>query len=212
MDEVFRALADASRRKLLDRLNARNGQSLRELSEGLEMSRQAVTKHLSVLEAAGLVTVVRHGREKLHYLNPVPIHDVADRWIGRYERGRLTVLSRLKHSLEGAEAGTAADTEAGTEEGSAMTATGRPQFVYSIYIRTTPEKLYQALTDPEFIKVYMGGTGPSRPGSRARPSAGSRTRTGSSRSWASACWRPSPAGGCRTRGTPSSRGTRRCSA
>lgn len=153
MDEVFRALADASRRMLLDRLNARNGQSLRELSEGLEMSRQAVTKHLSVLEAARLITTVKHGREKLHYLNPVPIHEVADRWIGRYERGRLTTLSHLKRSLE-------AGREAGTEEGRAMTAVNKPEFVYVIYIQTTPEKLYRALTEPEFVKVYMGGTGP----------------------------------------------------
>jgi len=142
MDAVFKALADASRRRLLDRLNARNGQSLRELSEGLEMSRQAVSKHLAVLEAANLVTAVRHGREKLHYLNPVPIHDIADRWIGRYERGRLAVLSRLKHSLE---------------EGPAM---AKPEFVYVTYIQTTPERLYQALTDPELIELYMGGTGP----------------------------------------------------
>lgn len=149
MDEVFRALADASRRQLLDRLNARNGQSLRELSEGLEMSRQAVTKHLAVLEAARLVTAVRHGREKLHYLNPVPLHEVADRWIGRYERGRLAALSRLKRSLE-----------AGTEAGTEGTAMSKPEFVYVTYIQTTPEKLYRALTDPEFIKVYMGGTGP----------------------------------------------------
>ena len=96
MDAVFRALADASRRQLLDRLNARNGQSLRELSEGLDMSRQAVSKHLAVLEAAQLVIPVRHGRLRLHYLNPVPIRQMADRWIGRYERGRLMALSHLK--------------------------------------------------------------------------------------------------------------------
>ncbi|MET9336187.1 metalloregulator ArsR/SmtB family transcription factor [Nonomuraea sp. NPDC003804] len=92
MDAVFKALADTSRRRLLDRLNERNGQTLLELTQGLGMSRQAVSKHLAVLEAANLVSTVRHGREKLHYLNPVPIHEIADRWIGRYERGRLSVL------------------------------------------------------------------------------------------------------------------------
>ncbi|MEV6651974.1 metalloregulator ArsR/SmtB family transcription factor [Streptomyces sp. NPDC051219] len=141
MDAVFRALADPSRRQLLDRLNGRNGQTLRELSEGLDMSRQAVSKHLAVLESALLVTSVRRGREKLHYLNPLPIQEIADRWIGQYERGRLAVLSHLKQTLEGP----------------AMT---KPEFVYVTYIQTTAEKLYQALTDPEFIKVYMGGHGP----------------------------------------------------
>jgi DNA-binding transcriptional ArsR family regulator/uncharacterized protein YndB with AHSA1/START domain len=143
MDEVFRALADPSRRQLLDRLHARNGQSLRELSEGLEMTRQAVSKHLAVLAAAHLVTTVRHGRQKLHYLNPVPVREIADRWIGKYESGRLTALTRLKRTLEGS--------------GSAM---DKPAFVYVIYIQTTPERLYRALTEWEFIETYMGGWGP----------------------------------------------------
>jgi DNA-binding transcriptional ArsR family regulator len=81
MDEVFKALADASRRSLLDRLHAKNGQTLNELCDGLAMTRQAVTKHLGILEAASLVTTLRHGREKLHYLNPVPIHQIGERWI-----------------------------------------------------------------------------------------------------------------------------------
>ena len=101
MDEVFKALADASRRSLLDRLHAHNGQTLNELCDGLAMTRQAVTKHLAILEAANLVTTFRHGREKLHYLNPVPIQEIADRWIGKYERGRLAALADLKRRLEG---------------------------------------------------------------------------------------------------------------
>ena len=100
MDEVFKALADASRRSLLDRLHARNGQTLNELCEGLSMTRQAVTKHLVILEEANLVTTIRHGREKLHYLNPVPIHEIAERWIGKYERNRLSTLAELKRGLE----------------------------------------------------------------------------------------------------------------
>src|ERR1700722_11456305 len=100
MDKVFKALADPGRRQLLDRLHADNGQSLGELCEHLEMTRQAVTKHLKLLEAANLVVVVWHGREKLHFLNPVPILEIADRWIGKFERGRLRVLADLKKKLE----------------------------------------------------------------------------------------------------------------
>lgn len=100
MDAAFKALADKSRRQLLDRLHNKNGQSLGELCEGLDMSRQAVTKHLAVLEGANLVVTQWRGREKLHYINPVPIFDIADRWIGKFERGRLRALSDLKKSLE----------------------------------------------------------------------------------------------------------------
>lgn len=100
MDEVFRALADASRRLLLDRLHAKNGQTLNELCDGLAMTRQAVTKHLAILEEANLVTTLRNGREKLHYLNPVPIHQIGERWIKKFERGKLAVLSELKRQLE----------------------------------------------------------------------------------------------------------------
>lgn len=100
MDEVFKALADTSRRSLLDRLHARNGQTLNELCEGLSMTRQAVTKHLVILEEANLVTTIRHGREKLHYLNPVPIHQIGERWIRKFERGKLAALSELKRQLE----------------------------------------------------------------------------------------------------------------
>ena len=100
MDAVFKALADRSRRKLLDRLYRSNGQTLTELCEHLDMTRQAVTKHLALLEAANLVAVVWRGREKLHYLNPVPIHEIYDRWIGKYERHRLEALRDLKRGLE----------------------------------------------------------------------------------------------------------------
>ncbi len=100
MDTVFRALADASRRQLLDRLHNKNGQTLGELCEGLAMSRQAVTKHLAILEDANLVASKRQGREKLHFINPVPINDIAERWIGKFERGRLAALSDLKRRLE----------------------------------------------------------------------------------------------------------------
>jgi DNA-binding transcriptional ArsR family regulator len=100
MDEVFKALADASRRELLDRLRAENGQTLSELCQRLAMTRQAVSKHLAILEKANLVATVKRGREKLHYLNPVPIHDIAERWIGKFERHRLQALSELKKGLE----------------------------------------------------------------------------------------------------------------
>ena len=100
-DKVFKALADPARRVLLDRLREANGQTLGRLAANLDMTRQAVSKHLAVLEAANLVTVVWRGREKLHYLNPVPIHDIAERWIGQFERGRLDALAELKKRLEG---------------------------------------------------------------------------------------------------------------
>lgn len=135
MDAVFKALADPSRRELLDRLNARNGQSLSELCDGLGMARQSVSKHLAVLEAAGLVTTARRGREKLHHLNTAPINDIADRWIGRYHRRRAQALADLKQALEG-------DAMSDTE------------FVYVTYIDTTPEQLWKALTDPAFTLRY----------------------------------------------------------
>ena len=137
MDAVFRALADPSRRRLLDRLNARNGQTLRELGDGLGMARQSVSKHLAVLEAAGVVTTVRRGREKLHYLNAAPINDIAERWIHRYDRSRVEALADLKRALEG-------------------TPMDKPEFVYTTYIHTTPERLWQALTEPAFTERYWG--------------------------------------------------------
>jgi DNA-binding transcriptional ArsR family regulator len=100
MDAVFRALADESRRALLDRLFAKNGQTLGELCDGLSMTRQAVSKHLAILESANLVSTRKIGRNKLHFLNPVPIHEIAGRWIGKFERARLDALSELKTRLE----------------------------------------------------------------------------------------------------------------
>jgi DNA-binding transcriptional ArsR family regulator len=99
-DAVFRALADASRRQLLDRLHRKNGQTLGELCQGLDMTRQAVTKHLAILEEANLVVSKRQGREKLHFINPVPINEIAERWIGKFERHRLQALSDMKKALE----------------------------------------------------------------------------------------------------------------
>jgi DNA-binding transcriptional ArsR family regulator len=100
MDAVFKALADPSRRKLLDRLRESNGQTLTELCRHLDMTRQAVTKHMRLLEEANLVATVWRGREKLHFLNPVPLHEIYERWIGKYERHRLQVLGDLKKGLE----------------------------------------------------------------------------------------------------------------
>jgi len=137
MDAIFRALADPSRRRLLDRLNERNGQTLRDLGSGLDMARQSVTKHLAILEAANLITTLRRGREKLHYLNPAPINDIAERWIHQYDRGRVRALADLKRALEDQHM-------------------GQTDFVYVTYMRTTPEKLWQALTDPSFTLRYWG--------------------------------------------------------
>lgn len=101
MDAVFRALADPVRRQLLDRLRANNGQTLNELCEGYDMTRQAVTKHLAILGTANLVVTQWRGREKLHFLNPVPIQSIAERWISKFEQPRLNALSELKRKLEG---------------------------------------------------------------------------------------------------------------
>lgn len=100
-DDVFKALADSSRRRLLDRLHATDGQSLGDLCTGLTMTRQAVAKHLAILEAANLVVSKRKGREKLHFINSVPIHEIAERWISKFDQPRLSALSALKRSLEG---------------------------------------------------------------------------------------------------------------
>ena len=140
LDEVFKALADPSRRRLLDSLNARNGQTLRELCAELDMARQSVSKHLAILEAANLVTTVRRGREKLHYLNAAPINEIGERWITHYETGRVEALADLKRALE---------------EDRPM---DKPTFVYTTYIQTTPERLWQALTEPAFTKRYWGLT------------------------------------------------------
>ncbi|MEU8827663.1 metalloregulator ArsR/SmtB family transcription factor [Streptomyces sp. NPDC048636] len=137
MDKVFKALADQTRRFLLDRLREHNGQTLGELCRSLEMARQSATQHLAVLEAARLVTTVRRGREKLHYLNPVPLHEVQERWIDRFERPRLRALSAVKQQAEESMA-------------------DKPTFVYVIYIESTPEKVWQALTDADLTAAYWG--------------------------------------------------------
>src|ERR1700691_6269856 len=100
MDDVFKALADASRRELLDRLRAENGQTLGDLCARLDMTRQAVSKHLAILEGANLVATLKRAREKLHYLHPVPIDEIGERWIGKFERSRLQALSDMKKALE----------------------------------------------------------------------------------------------------------------
>jgi uncharacterized protein YndB with AHSA1/START domain/DNA-binding transcriptional ArsR family regulator len=139
MDGVFRALADSGRRRLLDSLNARNGQTLRELCADMDMARQSVSKHLAVLEAANLVTTIWRGREKLHYLNPAPINDISERWINRYEQDRVHALADLKRALEDPRM-------------------DRPSFVYTTYIQTSREQLWEALTSPAFTERYWGMT------------------------------------------------------
>jgi len=147
MDEVFRALADPTRRSLLDELFKEDGQTLSALERRLAMTRFGVMKHLRVLEEAGLVTTRRRGREKLHFLNPVPIRLVHDRWVSKYAEPWAAALTDLKRTLE----------EAGMEK------------VFEIYIKTTPERLWEAITDPELRSKYNFGVGVQSdwtPGSR----------------------------------------------
>ncbi|MEU7578477.1 metalloregulator ArsR/SmtB family transcription factor [Streptomyces sp. NPDC041068] len=138
MDTVFKALADRTRRHLLDLLRERNGQTLGELCERVAMTRQSATQHLGILEAANLVSTVRRGREKLHYLNPVPLHEIQERWIDRFERPRLRALSAIKRQAEDA------------------TMSTKPSYVYVTYIESTPEKVWHALTDAELTAAYWG--------------------------------------------------------
>ncbi len=145
LDVTFRALADPGRRRLLDSLNASNGQTLSELCAVLAMTRQAVSKHLAVLESAGLVTTVRRGREKLHYLNAAPVHAITERWIDRFSRDRLEALADLKRALEFPPATPLQEAPV-----------SRPEFVYVIYINTTPERLWEAITNPAFARRYLG--------------------------------------------------------
>jgi uncharacterized protein YndB with AHSA1/START domain/DNA-binding transcriptional ArsR family regulator len=137
-DAVFKALADPTRRVLLDRLRERNGQTLGELCEPLAMARQSATQHLGVLEAANLVTTVRRGREKLHYLNPVPLWDMQERWIEKFEPPRLRALSAIKHRAE--------------EDPMA----DRPAYVYVTYIEASPGRVWEALTDADMTAEYWG--------------------------------------------------------
>ncbi|GEC06129.1 putative transcriptional regulator, ArsR family protein [Streptomyces spinoverrucosus] len=149
MDKVFKALADETRRRLLDRLHEENGQTLGELCEHIEMTRQSVTQHLAILEAANLVSTVRRGRMKLHYLNPVPLHEIQERWIDKFERPRLRVLGAVKRLAEEA-------------------MTDKPTFVYVTYVASTPEKVWDALTDADLTATYWGHRNESdwQPGSR----------------------------------------------
>jgi uncharacterized protein YndB with AHSA1/START domain/DNA-binding transcriptional ArsR family regulator len=136
-DEVFRALADPTRRSLLDELFREDGQTLSALEGRLPMTRFGVMKHLRVLEQAGLVVTQRRGREKLHFLNPVPIRLVHDRWVSKYAEPWAAGLSDLKHDLEGR----------------------TMEKVFEIYIKTTPERLWEAITNPEQRRVYNFGMG-----------------------------------------------------
>jgi len=138
VDAVFKALADPTRRLMLDRLRERGGQTLGELCGAVEMTRQSVTQHLGVLEAANLISTVRRGREKLHYLNPVPLHEIQERWIDAFERPRLRVLSSVKARSEEA----------------AMAVI--PDYVYVTYIQSTPEQVWHALTDEDLTAEYWG--------------------------------------------------------
>jgi uncharacterized protein YndB with AHSA1/START domain/DNA-binding transcriptional ArsR family regulator len=149
-DKVFRALADPTRRYLLDSLRRRGGQTLGELCGQLAMARQSATQHLGILEAANLVTTVWRGREKLHYLNPVPLHEIEERWIGKFERPRLAALSAMKRRAEEHDM------------------TGRPEYVYVTYIHATPERVWHALTDADLSAAYWGHSNVSdwQPGSR----------------------------------------------
>jgi len=136
MDSAFKALADPTRRLLLDRLRAQNGQTLRELCDRLDMARQSATQHLDVLMRANLVIVVRRGRERLHYLNPAPIHDIEQRWIAEFEKPRLRALDDIKNQAEEY----------------AMI----PSYVYVTYIRANPEQVWRALTDADLTAQYWG--------------------------------------------------------
>ena len=137
VDLVFRALADPTRRLVLDRLHDHNGQTLGELCEGVAMARQSLSQHVDVLESANLVSTVRRGREKLHYLNPVPLHAMQERWIDKFERPRLRALASIKREAEEA-------------------MTDRPTFVYVTYIEATPDKVWTALTDADLTAEYWG--------------------------------------------------------
>src|SRR4051812_12514802 len=136
-EQLFKALADPTRRAMLDRLHERNGQTLCELCEGFGMARQSASQHLEILEAANLVSVVRRGREKWHYLNPVPLHEMQERWIDRFEPARLRVLSAVKRRAE-------------------SDMSDRPTYVYVTYIESTPEAGWHALTDPDLTADYWG--------------------------------------------------------
>jgi uncharacterized protein YndB with AHSA1/START domain/DNA-binding transcriptional ArsR family regulator len=142
MDVVFKALGDPTRRLLLDRLRQHNGQTLTELCEPLGMARQSATQHLDILERANLVTVVRRGRERLHYLNPTPIHEIEQRWISEFDKPRLEVISSIKNQAE--------------EYAMTTEPTSVPTYVYVTYIRASAEQVWRALTDADLTARYWG--------------------------------------------------------
>ncbi len=137
-EKVFKALADSTRRYLLDTLRERNGQTLGELCDQLHMARQSASQHLNVLESANLISTVRRGREKLHYLNPVPLHEIHERWIDKFEQPRLGALSAIKRRAQ------------------EHAMTDKPSFVYVTYIQSTPERVWEALTEPRLSAQYWG--------------------------------------------------------
>jgi len=151
LDSAFKALADPTRRLLLDRLRQQNGQTLTELCSSLEMARQSATQHLDQLVQANLVTVVRRGRERLHYLNPVPIREIGERWIAAYDAPRLTALSSIRHRAE-----EYAMTESTTTQPTIETTTAVPTYVYVTYIKASAEQVWQALTDADLTARYWG--------------------------------------------------------
>src|SRR6476661_8384920 len=151
-DTVFKALSDPVRRRLLDRLHERNGQTLGELIADLGMARQSATQHLGILEAADLLSVVWRGRQKLHYLNPVPLHQIQERWIDKFEQPRLRALSQIRRQAEEY----AMTESSGTDQIIEDPATGRPTFVYVSYIKATPERVWEALTSAELTADYWG--------------------------------------------------------
>jgi len=153
MDAVFKALADPTRRSLLDELFREDGQTLGALEGRLPMTRFGVMKHLRVLEEAGLVTTRRQGREKLHFLNPVPIRLVHDRWVSKYAEPWAATLSGLKRHLEDETMNTV--TTVSWAEGTAPVAAGTA--VFEVFIKTTPERLWEAITDPEQRRKYTFG-------------------------------------------------------
>ncbi len=155
MDAVFKALADPTRRSLLDRLFADDGQTLSALEAGLPMTRFGVMKHLKALEEAGLVTTRRRGREKLHFLNPVPIRLVHDRWVSKYAEPWAATLSGLKTRLEDETMETVK--RVSWADGTAPLAGGTA--VFEVFIKTTPERLWEAITDPELRSRYSFGVG-----------------------------------------------------
>jgi uncharacterized protein YndB with AHSA1/START domain/DNA-binding transcriptional ArsR family regulator len=138
MDRVFKALADPTRRYLLDSLHEHSGQTLTELCARVDMARQSASQHLDVLEDANLVSTVWRGREKLHYLNPVALHEIQDRWIDKFERPRLRALSKVRRRAE------------------EVAMTNRPTFIYVTYIESTPEAVWHALTDADLTAAFWG--------------------------------------------------------